>query len=39
MSRTLQVSELHYPAVEKEATAIIEAIKSPISLAALYASH
>ncbi|XP_068229407.1 uncharacterized protein [Palaemon carinicauda] len=26
MSRTLQGSELHYPAVEKEATAIIEAV-------------
>lgn len=27
MSRTLQGSELHYPAVEKEATAIIEAVR------------
>ena len=27
MSRTLQCSELHYPAVEKEATAIIEAVR------------
>ncbi|XP_068235485.1 uncharacterized protein [Palaemon carinicauda] len=27
MSRTLQSSELHYPAVEKEATAIIEAVR------------
>ena len=27
MSRTLQGSELHYPAIEKEATAIIEAIR------------
>ncbi len=27
MSRTLQESELHYPAVEKEATAIIEAVR------------
>lgn len=27
MSRTLQSAELHYPAVEKEATAIIEAVR------------
>ena len=27
MSRTLQGSELHYPAIEKEATAVIEAIR------------
>ena len=27
MSRTLQNSELHYPPVEKEATAIIEAVR------------
>ena len=27
MSRTLHGSELHYPAVEKEATAIIEAVR------------
>lgn len=27
MFRTLQGSELHYPAVEKEATAIIEAVR------------
>ena len=27
MSRTLQSSELHYPAVEKEAMAIIEAVR------------
>ena len=33
MSRTLQGSELHYPSVEKEATAIIEAVrKGSISL-------
>ena len=27
MSRTLQGSEMHYPPVEKEATAIIEAVR------------
>ena len=27
MSRTLHGSELHYPTVEKEATAIIEAVR------------
>ena len=27
MSRTLQGSKLHYPAIEKEATAIIEAVR------------
>ena len=28
MSRTLHGSELHYPAVEKEATAIFEAVRN-----------